>query len=309
VRVVLAPLLLLSLTGCISVGLGAQGEREAMPATGDDAVTVASFSFPESVLLAEIYARAMEANGFKVKRAFDLGPRELVEPALQRALVEFVPEYLGSSLQFMTLGRAEVSSDAEASHQELEEAFGGRGVRVLASSPAQDANAIVVSAETAEKHGLKTISDLIPIAGQLVLGGPPECPSRPLCLAGLRSTYGLSFKSFVALDAGGPLTSAELAAGLIDVGVLFTTDWQIRSNRFVVLEDDRRMQPAENVTPVVRTEVIAAYGGRFSDVVDAVSLRLTTETLRELNGRVALSATPPAQVAAEWLRSEGIVQG
>jgi osmoprotectant transport system substrate-binding protein len=250
----------------------------------------------------------MEANGFRVKRAFDLGPRELVEPALERALVEFVPEYLGTALQFVTQGTAEVSTDGAATHQKLVEALSDRGVAVLASSPAQDANAIVVSAQTAAKYGLKTISDLIPVAGQLIFGGPPECPSRPLCLLGLRSTYGLSFKRFVALDAGGPLTSAELASGLIDVGLLFTTEWQIRANGFVVLVDDRMMQPAENVTPIVRNEVIAAYGRRFSDVVDAVSLMLTTEALGELNGRVSLNAKRPSDVAAAWLRSEGFIQ-
>jgi osmoprotectant transport system substrate-binding protein len=305
----LVPLLVLSLTGCISVGRGSEGDRSVTLATGDDAITVASFDFPESVLLAEIYAQAMEAEGFKVKRAFDLGPRELVEPAIERALVEFVPEYLGTALQFVTHGTAEVSSDGAATHRELVDAFSERRVTVLDSSPAQDANAIAVTSQTAAKFGLKTISDLIPIAGELVFGGPPECPSRPLCLHGLRTTYGLNFKSFVGLDAGGPLTSAELASGLIDVGLLFTTDWQIRTNGFVVLEDDRRMQPAENVTPIVRNEVIAAYGSRFSDIVNAVSMRLTTEALRELNGRVSLNGSPPADVATSWLTSAGLVQG
>jgi osmoprotectant transport system substrate-binding protein len=303
VSFLLAPLLVWSLPGCISFGLGPRGVGAASVVRGDGAVTIGSFAFPESSLLAEIYAQALAAQGFKVKRAFDLGPRELVEPALERGLIEFVPEYLGSALQFVTRGTADVSSDAEATHRTLMEALHERGVAVLASSPAQDANAIAVSPQTAAKYDLKTISDLVPVAGDLVFGGPPECPSRPLCLLGLRATYGLTFDRFVALDAGGPLTSAELASGLIDVGLLFTTDWQIRANGFVVLDDDRRMQPAENVTPIVRNEVEAAYGSRFSDVVDAVSARLTTEVLRDLNGQVSLQAKSAAEVAAAWLRS------
>jgi osmoprotectant transport system substrate-binding protein len=304
VSFLLAPLLLLLfLPGCASIRLGSPGVGAAAAVRGDGAVTIGSFDFPESSLLAEIYAQALEAKGFKVKRAFDLGPRELVEPAIERQLVEFVPEYLGTAIQFITRGTADVSPDVEVTRRKLMEALYRRGISVMASSPAQDANAIAVTPQTAAKYGLKTISDLIPVAGHLVFGGPPECPSRPLCLLGLQTTYGLTFGRFVALDAGGPLTSAELDVGLIDVGLLFTTDWQIRANGFVVLDDDRGMQPAENVTPIVRNEVVAAYGTRFTDVVDAVSARLTTEVLQQLNGQVSLQAKPAAAVAAAWLRS------
>jgi osmoprotectant transport system substrate-binding protein len=305
----LALLLMVPLTACISTGVGQPGERSTALATGDDAITIASFDFPESRLLAEIYAQALEAKGFKVKRAFGLGPRELVEPALERGLVEFVPEYLGTVLRFVSGGAVEATSDQEAEHRTLEESLSARGITVLASAPAQDANAIVVSARTAAKYELKTISDLIPVSERLVFGGPPECPSRPLCLLGLQQTYGLDFKNFVGLDAGGPLTSAELASGLIDVGLLFTTDWQISAKGFVVLADDRELQPPENVTPVVSDEIVAGYGTRFTDAVDAVSARLTTEGLGELNGLVSRNAKTPEGAAADWLVAKGLVEG
>jgi osmoprotectant transport system substrate-binding protein len=307
-RVGLVSLLSVSLTACISIGSGgAQGPRKSALATGDDAITIASFDFPESQLLSEIYAQALESKGFRVKRAFGLGPRELVEPALEKGLVEFVPEYLGTALQFVTRGTAEASPYSETERQALAEAFRSREISVLKPAPAQDANAVAVTAGTAAKFGLKSISDLAPVADQLVLGGPPECPSRPLCLPGLERTYGLKFLRFVGLDAGGPYTVAELSAGLIGAAVLFTTDWQISARGFVVLDDDRSLQPAENITPVVRTEIVAAYGDRFVAAVNAVSAKLTTTGLRELNSRVGQRSGTVAQVATAWLALQGLI--
>jgi osmoprotectant transport system substrate-binding protein len=306
--VAVACLLILAQPAC-SVSLQAKGPSGPAVVTGDDRVTVASFNFPESVLLAEIYAQAMESKGFAVDRAMDVGPRELVEPALQRGLIEFVPEYLGTALQFLRPGSHATSADLDATRQRFIDALRTKGVDVLASAPAQDANALAVTAQTAARFGLKTIRDLVTVAPQLVLGGPPECPSRPLCLPGLKATYRLSFKSFKPLDASGPVTAAELAAGQVDVAVLFTTDGDIPARGFIVLEDDQRLQPAENVTPVVRREVVARYGGRFTDVVDAVSAQLTTETLRELNRRLSIGSTTPAQLARSWLRAAGLLEG
>ena len=181
-------------------------EPSALPGTtavGDDAITVASFNFAESVILAEIYARALEGGGFKVDRQLDLGTRELVEPALERGLVEFVPEYSGSALTFVTKGEAAATADEQTRYRELRSALEERGIIALAPAPAQNKNGVVATAETAMRFGLTTISDLIPGASQLVLGGPPECPERPLCLLGLESTYGLKFRDFVPLDLCG----------------------------------------------------------------------------------------------------------
>jgi osmoprotectant transport system substrate-binding protein len=309
VRRPLALLLALALPACVSVGTGAAPPRVGAPVTGDDAITVASFNFPESVLLAEIYAQALQAKGFKVKRALDLGPRELVEPALERGLVEFVPEYLGTALEFLNRRSRPTSASVDVTRQRLAEAFRQRGVHVLASADAQDANGLAVTAQTSAKYRLRNISDLIPVAGELVLGGPPECPSRPLCLPGFRSRYRLQFKQFMPLDPSGPLTVEGLASGQVDVAVLFTTDGDIASRGLVLLRDDRSLQPAENVTPVVLQEVVAKYGQRFTDVVDAVSADLTTEGLRELNKLMSIGSDAPAAIARDWLRSKHLIEG
>lgn len=290
----------------LAVALTACGPRipEQTSALDDRAITVASFDFPESVVLAEIYAQALETGGFEIERQLGIGARELVEPSLERGLVEFVPEYSGSALEFLTGGAGLATSDEATTHARLTEAFAERGVAVLAPAPAQNRNGFAVTRATADQYGLETISDLAHVDTELAFGGPPECPERPLCLQGLEQTYGLEFARFVVLDAGGQITVSALRAETVDVALLFTTDGAIAENDFVLLEDDRELQPAENLTPVVRAEVIETHGDRFVRLVDAVSGELTTAELRALNSNVALGAAP-ADVAADWLTDHG----
>jgi osmoprotectant transport system substrate-binding protein len=275
-------------------------------ALDDRAITVASFNFPESVILGEVYAQALEGGGFEVERQLDLGARELVEPSLERGLVEFVPEYSGSALEFLTGGAGQASPDEGVTHERLTAAFAERGIAVLAPAPAQNRNGFAVTRATAERYGLETISDLGPVAGDLAFGGSHECPQRPLCLAGLEETYLLDFGRFTPLDAGGPITVSALRAGTVDVALLFTTDGAIAENDFVLLIDDRGLQPAENVTPVVRAEVVDAYGEELVVLVDSVSEQLTTADLRELNSRVTAGGELPSEVAAAWLAEHGL---
>ena len=173
------------------------------PAGQHDAViTVGSFDFPESVLLAEIYGGALAAAKFPVRILPSLGPREVVDPALTDGLVQLVPEYAGSALEFFSLGRLSATSDAEAANRALTGSVAGRGLVPASPAPAQDANAIVVTAATAARYGLRSIADLARLAPGLMFGGPPECPGRAYCLPGLKRVYGLRFKTFTPLDAG-----------------------------------------------------------------------------------------------------------
>ena len=285
--------------------------EDAEPATSaavlaDDVITVASFDFPESVLLAEIYGQALEHEGFAVERALSLGPREFVGPALRAGLVELVPDYAGSALTFASLGATAPSADLGATHAELERILADVDVVALDSAPGQNANAFVVTRETAAAYGLDELSDLSAVAGQLTLGGPPECPNRPLCQVGLRRRYGATFADFVPLDVGGPATHQALRNGTVDVALLFTTDPTL--DDYVVLTDDRQLQPAENVTPLVRTEVIERWGRPVVDVIDGVSASLDTRALRELNAADAAEpgSVDAAAIARGWLRTAGL---
>src|SRR5690348_6462298 len=238
-RSVIGAAVLALVIACTACTTGSAGGSPPGPASAGDAgpgvITVGSFDFPESVLLAYLYAGALSARGYPVRVLPDLGSRELVEPALMTGLVQLVPEYTGSALEFVSLGRAHATADVAATAQALANWMAARGLVTARPAAAQDANAIVVTSATASRYRLRTISDLARAAPGLVFGGPPECPERPDCLPGLRRTYGLRFRAFAALDAGGPLTRQALEAGYIGVALLFTTDPAIRARHLVEL--------------------------------------------------------------------------
>jgi len=232
-------------TGAFGAILVAFAVMAASCGSGGGATTikVGSTNFTEQEILGEIYAQALEANGFTVERKFNLGARDIVEPALEAGEIDLYAEYAGTVLEYLNNGAGEASGDVEATVQKLRDRFKDRGVTVLDYAPAVDTNALVVTQDTASQYGLTKISDLEPIADQLVLGGPPECPQRPFCLIGFEDTYGLHFKEFKPLDTGGPITVANLESGDIDVGLLFSSDGAIAAKNFVVLDDDKHLQP------------------------------------------------------------------
>jgi osmoprotectant transport system substrate-binding protein len=292
----------LALSGCDTSG----EPRTDASALHDDAITVGSFDFAESELVAELYSQALERADVEVHRAFGIGPRELVAPALAQGLIELVPEYAGTALQFHSLGADKATADVAATHDALVEALRGSNLTALAAAPAQDANTFVVTRTEAARGRLRRLSDLAGVAQRLTFGGPPECPGRPLCLAGLEEVYGLTFQDVVRLDAGGPVTRQALQDGAVDVALLFSTDPAIDDGNLVELDDDRGLQPAENVTPLVRTEALDRFGSIVADALNAVSRHLTTDGLRGLNAQVAAGDVGIAAVASAWLDAEGI---
>ena len=270
-------------------------------------IRLASFDFPESELLAQLYGQALGQHGFPVEQVVQLGAREVVAPALEQGKVDMVPEYQGSALNFLNDRDRVATADQALTHARLEQAFAPRGVSVLAYAPAQDRNGFVVSGDLARRHGLEKLSDLAPIAGRLSLGGPPECAQRALCLKGLEDVYKLRFKRFEAMPSR-DVTAAALGTGEIDVGMIDTTDPNLLKpgTDLVQLADDKRLQPADNVVPVVRREIVDAYGPPLVRLVNAVSARLSTADLTSLNRQVA-DGQPAAQVATAWLRAHTII--
>ena len=282
------------LLGACTRGSSATGGAAVL---GDDAITVGSYDFPESELLAEIYAQALTRAGFSVRRDFDLGPRELVLPAMQRGLIELVPEYQGSALEF--LGGVP-SADEAATQAALLAALAARHLRGLPAAPAQDQNAFVVTDATARRLHLRDLSDLARTGGTLRLGGPEECADRPLCMRGLEDVYGIRFASFVPLDTGGPLTVQALRQGFVDVGLLFTSSAALESSDLVELRDDRHLEPAEHIVPVIRPEVLQRFGTGVAEALAAVTTQLTTADLRRMNAQVQ-DGRSIADVAAAWV--------
>ncbi len=303
---------LVSLALPLLLGLALACSRSA-PASGKPILHIGSTNFTEQQILAELYGQALQANGYTVERRTNLGPREIVEPALESGQIDMYVDYLATLLAFLSPAAtpgaaASAAGDAASTATALQQALQPRGITALDYAPAVDTNGLVVTRATADKYHLAKTSDLAPVAGQLVLGGPPECPQRPYCLPGLRDTYGIVFKDFKPLDAGGPLTVAALQAGEVDVAVLFTTDAAIAAREFVLLADDKHLQAADNIVPLVRDEWLTRAPADFKTVVNGVSAQITTDALTSLNKQVGIDRKEPRDVAAAWLKEKGLMQ-
>jgi osmoprotectant transport system substrate-binding protein len=257
-----------------------------------------------------MYAKALRGAGVRVTLRTGLGQREVYEPALERgganSGIDLVPEYVGTFLEFVNHDAGEASSDLQATVAKLRERLAPKGLTVLDPSPAADQNAFAVTKATADKDHLAKLSDLAPIASTLTLGAGPECPTRPFCLPGLEKTYGLKFKTFRVLDSGGPKTKDALAAGDIDVGLVFSSDGAVAARNFVVLDDDKRLQTVDNLAPAIRTAVATST---VRSALNRVSAALTTSDLVGLNKRADVDKQDPDALAAEWLKSKGIKAG
>lgn len=270
-------------------------------------VIVGSTNFFEQVIMGELYAQALEADGYTVERKFNLGNREIVAPALESGQIDVLAEYLATLVAFHDTN-AKPTGDAAETAGILEGILEPKGLVVLDHAAATDQNGIVVTKATADRLRLSKISDLAPVAKDLVLGGPPECPEREFCAIGLKDKYGLTFKEFKPLDAGGPLTVAALEADQIDVAVLFTSDPSIAAKGFVLLEDDKELQLADNIAPVVRKELLDEDPGNgIEQILNGISAKLSQDELNGMNKEVAVDKKDPKDVAAAWLKKQGLI--
>jgi osmoprotectant transport system substrate-binding protein len=273
-------------------------------------IRVGSAGFYESALMAEIYAQVLEANGYTVTRQLQVGPRPTTFPALEGGDFDLMPEYIGSLLEFLAEGAGEASSDAEATYQRLQERLEERELTALGYTTAEDTNAIVVRRDTAEQYGLGTVSDLAAVQDEVTWGLPPECETNPLCGGALRDAYGIDFDQIqlVELGACGGEIATALNGGAVDVGQLCSTQPDIASFDFVVLEDDRGTQPAENIAPIVRQQLLSQVSAEtLAGILDPVSEAMTTEDLTRLNVRVGIDQEDFDVVARDWLEERGLL--
>lgn len=305
----LRPLLaaaLLVLSSCVSVGAPST-ERIETEARGAE-IVVGAFNFSESAILGQLYGRALQAEGLPVKILGPVAPREVLAPALEQGVVDIVPEYQGTALSYWTAGQTIVAMRPGATHRELAETLDQHDLVAAGYASVENKNEVVVPRATADKYELLTIGDLETVAPTMVFGGPRECPERPLCLPGLERIYDLAFAAFQPLDAGGPLTTSALEGAEVDAAVMFTTDPNIEREELVILDDDRNLQPSENVVPILRREVVERYGERVVTILDEVTASLTTADLVVMNARVQ-NDEQPADVALEWLADHGLIDG
>lgn len=279
-------------------------EDESAPAEGEGGpITVGSANFPEQLILASMYAQVLENAGIEVEERPNLGNREIVYPAIESGEIDLLPEYTGALATFVGGGEEPEDISTEGLIASLEESLPEELV-LLEPSDAQDQDGSAVTQETADEFGLTTLSDLAEVCDQLVAGGPPEEETRRVGLPGLEEVYGCTFQEFRPLDAGGPLTTEALNSGQIDVGRVFTTQGVIEEFGWVVLEDDQGLVPAENIIPLIRSEVLT---DDVESVLNELSAALTTEDLTALNKRVEIDQEDPADVAQEFLEEAGLL--
>ena len=284
---------------------GGPGEDDAD--TGSDAggdkgeVTVGSDSFAEAQIVAEMYAQVLEDAGYTVDRQLDIESREVRLPAMESGEIDIAPEYLASLLSVLD-PKATPTADPDQVATELEPLLEEKGLETLEPSDVVDTNAFVVTQETADEHDLTTVSDLAGVAGDMVLGAPAECPKRPFCIPGLKEVYDVEFGDFKSLEYGATVTALE--GGAIDVGLLFSTDGTIADKGFVVLEDDKGLQAADNITPLVRSDVLDE---EIEELLNAVSAAITEDEITELNKRANVDVEDPADLAEEFLTDAGLL--
>jgi len=262
-------------------------------------ITVAGFNFPESSILAQLYGQALAHDGYTVNYKLNLGTRKVIAPALQSGQIDLYPGYAASELEYYNNSAGEATADPAATTVKLNTYLAKINAIALTPSPAFDGNAYAVTKATATKYSLTKLSDLTPIAGQLVFGAGPECPTYKFCLPGLTSVYGLHFKQTLTLDTDGPATRAAFKNGSIQVGLVFSSDADLNSLGLVVLQDDKQMIAADNVVPVIRTAVDT---DEVKNVLNKVDAGLTTTDLVTMNGQVELLHQDADAVATAYLQ-------
>jgi osmoprotectant transport system substrate-binding protein len=268
--------------------------------TSKGKITIGGFKFPESSILAQLYGQALAKAGYEVTYKLNIGTREVVAPALKNGDIDLYPGYAATDLEYWNKGAGEASGDAAATTAKLNSHLDSEGLVALDPSKAADQNAFAVTKDTQSKYNLTKISDLAPIGNQLTLGAGPECPTRPFCLPGLEKTYGIHFKAFKPLDTDGPATRAAFKNNSIQVGLVFSSDADLNSLGLVVLDDDKHLQNADNVVPILRKQ---AATDDVKSILNKVSAGLTTADLVALNAKVSLDHQDPDAVAKAYLES------
>jgi osmoprotectant transport system substrate-binding protein len=273
-------------------------------------IKVGSVGFDEARIVAEAYAQVLEANGYTVNRdGIGLGDRSVLLPALESGQIDLQPEYIGSGLGAGYGGSPTGDPDENAAAlQEILDGKGG-GITVLDYTPAQDQNAFVIRQDTADELGITKMSEVAAVQDQLKLGLAKDCPTNPLCGEALQTAYGIDTSGATLLDACSTPMADALKAGTIDLGELCSTQPDIIVNGFVLLEDDKQTQPADNIAPLVRNDFLAKTDeAAFSKILNDLSAKIDTPTLADLYKQVSVDKKDISEVVTTFLKAQGLVQ-
>lgn len=271
-----------------------------------------SASFTESKVLAELYAQILADAGYSTSIT-TVKNRELYEPSLEKGEIDVVPEYAATIAEFLNAkvnGAAQAekkpvaSGDATATVAALEKLATPLGLKVLPVGAAVDQNAFAVSKEFAEKNNLKTLSDLGKSKLKVKIAAGDECEVRPFCAPGLKKTYGIDVTGIDPKGVGTPQSKQAVKDGKDQLVLTTTTDAVL--DGLVFLDDDKKLQNADNVLPVLNAKDAGAQD--IADALGKLTDTLTTEDLAELNRKIDAERAKPADVAKDYLQSKGLIK-
>ena len=286
-------------------GAPASEAIQSDPANANTRITVGSKNFPEQFVLGEIYAQALEAAGFDVRKQLNIGSEVVAFKALRQGEIDAYPEYTGTVLTALLNRKTEdLPKDPDVAYEQVVEGVADDNLTAFPRTPFENTYRLGLLKERAEELGVTTTSDLAGEAADLTITGYPECRQRLDCLLGVERVYNLEFGDFVASES----TYEVLDQGEADVGFLFTTDAQLSTGDYTALEDDERFFPPYNITLLMRNAKAEALGDAGREMLERIQEPLTEEIMIELNSRVVIDKEKPEDVAAEYLRAEGFIE-
>jgi osmoprotectant transport system substrate-binding protein len=297
----------------VAPSTGGASPSEAAPPSAAGAtpdIKIGSDDFYESAVVAEMWAQVLEKNGYKVDRHFNIGARQVRQPALEQGQIDMTPEYVGSGLGYYD--KKATTGDGQQNHDKLQAIITGKGggLTVFNISPGQDTNAFVVRKDTADQYTLAKISDLVAQQATLTWGLPADCDTNPLCSGALKDGYGFTYPPAKrkALNACSAPMAQALQGKAIDIAELCSTQPAIVQFGFTLLDDDKKTQPAENLAAVVRNDYLAKVGDKaaFQALIDGVTAKLTTEELTKIGVEIQVNHKDVAAEATQWLKDNGL---
>lgn len=286
-----------ALAGCAS------GDPLDGGSTGDGAssetIVVGSQDYYSNEIIAELYAQALEENGYTVERDFRIGQREVYVPEIEDGAIDVFPEYTGNLLQYYVPDTEATTSDDV--YAELETSLPD-GLRVLDQSPATDQDSYNVTRAFSDENGVTSLADLKDVTTPITLGGNSELATRPYGPEGLKSVYGVDVAFTPIEDSGGPLTLKALVDDQVQMVNIYSADPNIAANDLVTLEDPEGLFLASNVVPVVSEKVT----DEIAEIINTVSAALTAEDLVALNSLSVNDQESADQIASDWLAEKSL---
>ncbi len=274
-------------------------------------VVVGGQDFTESAVLAAIYAELLDSEGYDVETQL-VTTRDVYIPELSKGNVDIVPDYLAGITDFLNTDANGEDAPLVSSNSKdetlaaLEPLAEAKGISILPPSEATDQNAFFVTTEFAEANDLTTLSDFAALGKPIKLAAPEDCAGRADCQGGLEDVYGFTITELVPLGFGNPQVKDAVTKGEVDLGETGTTDGTLGELGLTLLEDDKGIQPAQNLTPAVNSDFLADNPD-LEDLFNELSAALTTEDLAEMNVAVDLERQKPEDVAKKFLEDKGLI--